>query len=101
MEWPDRNSGLKAIARNAGEAIGVFGTLDWTERNGFSLPSLITGQGFSGKHISFDSSVNVMNLRRIEARLWNCNLRSGLKTFLASLTRAASRTAGRCTTNIA
>ncbi|GAB1719896.1 MAG: hypothetical protein NTAFB09_16270 [Nitrosospira sp.] len=65
------NSGLKAIARNAGEAIGVFGTLDWTERDGFSLPSLITGQGFSGKHVSFDSSVNVMNLRRIEARLWN------------------------------
>lgn len=64
------NSGLKAIARNAGEAIGVFGTLDWTEREGFSLPSLITGQGFSGKHVSFDSSVNVMNLRRIEGRLW-------------------------------
>jgi hypothetical protein len=65
------NAGLKAIARNAGEAIGVFGTLDWTERDGFSLPSFITGQGLSGKHISFDSSVNVMNLRRIEARLWN------------------------------
>lgn len=65
------NAGLKAIARNAGEAIGVFGTLDWTERDGFSLPSLITGQGLFGKHISFDSSVNVMNLRRIEARLWN------------------------------
>jgi mono/diheme cytochrome c family protein len=65
------NAGLKAIARNAGEAIGVFGTLDWTEREGFSLPSFITGQGLSGKHISFDSSVNVMNLRRIEARLWN------------------------------
>jgi hypothetical protein len=65
------NSGLKAIARNTGEAIGVFGTLDWTERDGFSLPSWITGQGLSGKHISFDSSVNVMNLRRIEARLWN------------------------------
>jgi hypothetical protein len=65
------NAGLKAIARNAGEAIGVFGTLDWTERDGFSLPSLITGQGLFSKHISFDSSVNVMNLRRIEARLWN------------------------------
>lgn len=63
------NAGLKAIARNAGEAIGVFGTLDWTERDGFSLPSFITGQGLSGKHISYDSSVNVMNLRRIEARL--------------------------------
>jgi hypothetical protein len=65
------NAGLKAIARNAGEAIGVFGTLDWTERDGFSLPSFITGQGLFSKHISFDSSVNVMNLRRIEARLWN------------------------------
>ena len=63
------NSGLKAIARNAGEAIGVFGTLDWTERDGFSLPAFITGQGLFGKHISYDSSVNVLNLRRIEARL--------------------------------
>jgi cytochrome c2 len=63
------NSGLKAIARNAGEAIGVFGTLDWTERKGFSLPALITGQGLFGRHISYDSSVNVLNLRRIEARL--------------------------------
>ena len=63
------NAGLKAIARNAGEAIGVFGTLDWTERKGFSLPAFITGQGLFSKHISYDSSVNVMNLRRIEARL--------------------------------
>jgi mono/diheme cytochrome c family protein len=63
------NAGLKAIARNAGEAIGVFGTLDWTEREGFSLPAFITGQGLFSKHISYDSSVNVMNLRRIEARL--------------------------------
>ncbi|SCX37489.1 di-heme-cytochrome C peroxidase [Nitrosospira sp. Nsp1] len=63
------NSGLKAIARNAGEAIGVFGTLDWTERDGFSLPAFITGQGLFGRHISYDSSVNVLNLRRIEARL--------------------------------
>ncbi len=65
------NSGLKAIARNAGEAIGVFGTLDWAEAEGFSLAALITGQGFYGKHIRFDSSVNVLNLRRIESRLWH------------------------------
>ena len=45
--------------------------LDWTEREGFSLPAFITGQGLFSKHISYDSSVNVMNLRRIEARLWN------------------------------
>ncbi len=63
------NAGLRAIARNAGEAIGVFGTLDWTEKDGFSLPAFITGQGLVGKHISYDSSVNVLNLRRIEAHL--------------------------------
>lgn len=65
------NAGLKAIARNAGEAIGVFGTLDFGEREGFSLPAFITGQGLFSKHVTFYSSVNVMNLRRIEARLWN------------------------------
>ena len=65
------NSGLRAIGRNAGEVIGVFGTLDWSEKKGFSLSSLINGQGLYGKHISYTSSVNVHNLRRIEARLWS------------------------------
>ena len=64
------NSGLKAIGRNAGEAIGVFGTLDWSERKGFSISSLVAGTGFYGNHISYKSSVNVLNLRRIESRLW-------------------------------
>jgi hypothetical protein len=62
---------LRAIGRNAGEVIGVFGTLDWSEKKGFSLSSLINGQGLYGKHISYTSSVNVHNLRRIEARLWS------------------------------
>ena len=68
MQWNGltENSGLKAIGRNAGEAIGVFGTLDWSERNGFSISSLVAGTGFYGKHISYKSSVNVLNLRRIE-----------------------------------
>lgn len=65
------NSGLNAIGRNAGEAIGVFGTLDWTEKKGFSLSAFLSGQGVSGTHISYTSSVNVHNLRRIESRLWS------------------------------
>lgn len=65
------NSGLRAIGRNAGEAIGVFSTLDWSERKGFSISSLVAGQGFYGNHISYKSSVNVLNLRRIESRLWH------------------------------
>ena len=82
------NSGLKAIARNAGEAIGVFGTLDWTERDGFSLPAFITGQGLFSKHISYDSSVNVLNLRRIEARLLSCSRRYGRKIFFRAIDQA-------------
>lgn len=62
------NAGLGAVGRNAGEVIGVFATLDWKRTPGFSISSLLTGQGFR-THVSFDSSINVHNLRRIEAQL--------------------------------
>src|SRR6202167_517866 len=60
------NAGLGPIGRNAGEAIGVFGTLDWAEEPGTSLSSFISGQGIRSTHISFKSSINVHNLRLIE-----------------------------------
>jgi hypothetical protein len=63
------NAGLGPIGRNTGEVIGVFGTLDWAEKPGLSLSSLISGQGIHATHVSFDSSVNVHNLRLIESRL--------------------------------
>lgn len=63
------NAGLGAIGRNTGEVIGVFGTLDWQRKPGWTLSSLLSGQGFSDSHISFQSSVNVRNLRRIEDQL--------------------------------
>jgi hypothetical protein len=63
------NAGLGSIGRNAGEAIGVFATLDWAEEPGISLSSLISGQGIKSTHISFNSSINVHNLRLIESRL--------------------------------
>jgi hypothetical protein len=63
------NAGLGSIGRNTGEAIGVFGTLDWSEEPGTSLSSLISGQGIKATHISFNSSINVHNLRLIESRL--------------------------------
>ena len=62
------NAGLGSVGRNAGEVIGVFGTLDWKKKPGFSISSLITGQGLK-THVSFESSVNVHNLRRIEEHL--------------------------------
>lgn len=63
------NAGVGPVGRNTGEVIGVFGTLDWAEKEGFSLSALIGGQGF-GNHISFTSSINVRNLRRLESKLW-------------------------------
>jgi hypothetical protein len=63
------NAGLGPIGRNAGEVIGVFATLDWSQQPGISLASVIGGQGFSGPHIDYKSSINVHNLRRIEHRL--------------------------------
>jgi hypothetical protein len=63
------NAGLGSIGRNTGEAIGVFGTLDWAEEPGTSLSSFISGQGIHATHISFNSSINVHNLRLIEDRL--------------------------------
>ena len=63
------NAELGPIGRNAGEVIGVFGTLDWAEKPGTSLSSFISGQGIRATHISFASSLKVHNLRLIEDRL--------------------------------
>jgi hypothetical protein len=63
------NAGLGPIGRNAGEVIGVFATLDWSQQPGISLTSVISGQGFKGPHIDYKSSVDVHNLRHIEHEL--------------------------------
>jgi hypothetical protein len=71
VQWNGRvdNSELGPMARNAGQLIGVFGTLDWQERDGFTLSSILGGQGFSARHIDFQSSIDIRNLRRVEHHL--------------------------------
>lgn len=63
------NAGLGPVGRNTGEVIGVFGTLDWAEEKGSTLSTFIGGQTSGNTRVSFDSSVNVHNLRRIESHL--------------------------------
>jgi hypothetical protein len=64
------NAGVGSIGRNAGEVIGVFGTLDWQQLPGWTLSSALGGQGwFTQTHISFESSVEVSSLRRVEHHL--------------------------------
>ncbi len=71
IQWNGRvnNSGLGPMARNAGQVIGVFATLDWQERDGFTLSSVLGGQGFGSRHIDFQSSIDIRNLRRVENHL--------------------------------
>lgn len=74
------NAGVGPLGRNAGEVIGVFGKLDWTAKtSGFSLGALITGQRSLGEfftnqkrtkpYLDFESSINLVNLERLEAHL--------------------------------
>ena len=63
------NAGLGPMGRNAGQVIGVFGTLDWQEKRGFNLESVLGGQRIGETHVDFKSSINIRNLRRVEDQL--------------------------------
>jgi hypothetical protein len=63
------NSDFGPLGRNSGEVIGVFGTLDWSVKRGSTLSSLIGGQRVGDQHVSYESSIYVHNLRRIESQL--------------------------------
>ncbi|UJP04476.1 MAG: di-heme-cytochrome C peroxidase [Nitrosomonas sp.] len=71
VQWNGRvgNSGLGPMARNAGQVIGVFATLDWQGKEGFTLASVLGGQGFGARYIDFKSSIDIRNLRRVENHL--------------------------------
>jgi hypothetical protein len=89
------NAGVGPIGRNSGEVIGVFGTLDWEERPGFSLSSLIGGWGLRSTHISFNSSINVRNLRRIESQLHRLNSPQWPEDILPPIDKARKARGGR------
>lgn len=64
------NSGVGPLGRNAGEVIGVFGILDWQVKDpGFSLSAYISGQKKKNKVIKFTSSIDLVNLERLESHL--------------------------------
>lgn len=68
------NAALGPLGRNAGEVIGVFGKLDWTETDPgllstANLAAYISGQSRKHRKIDFESSIDLHNLRRLESRL--------------------------------
>jgi hypothetical protein len=74
------NAGSGPLGRNTGEVIGVFGILDWGEEPDswlhpftklakFSPSAWLSGQQNKNHVISFNSSINLFNLQRLESRL--------------------------------
>jgi len=65
------NSGVGPLGRNTGEVIGVFAILDWTSHkpSGFSLSAKLTGQEKKHEIVNFKSSVDLVNLGRLESHL--------------------------------
>ncbi len=69
------NAGVGALGRNTGQVIGVFASLDWQEDHSWfrnwNLAAKISGQSAKRHKIDFDSSVNGVNLSRMEGHLKN------------------------------
>ncbi|UZJ43702.1 cytochrome c [Marinimicrobium sp. C6131] len=64
------NAELGPLGRNVGEVIGVFAKLDWEVKEpGFSLSGHLTGQSNKRERIAFTSSIDLVNLQRLEAHL--------------------------------
>ncbi len=66
------NAGAGPLGRNAGEVVGVFGILDWEAKEpGFftSIPALVSGQKRGAIEIDFKSSIDLVNLERLEDHL--------------------------------
>ena len=64
------NGSLGPLGRNVGQVIGVFGTLDWQVKPGWTIESFLGGQGiFMDSHVDFKTSIDKRNLRRVEKHL--------------------------------
>ena len=64
-----QNAGIGPLGRNAGQVIGVFGTLEFEHNSGINPMAFINKQSFSRGHIKFTSSLDIRNLRLVEKQL--------------------------------
>jgi cytochrome c5 len=64
------NADVGPLGRNAGEVIGVFGSMNWSRSDHWTVSGVLSGQGlFNTNPLDYSSSVNVHNLALIEDRL--------------------------------
>ncbi|MCB1962896.1 MAG: hypothetical protein KDF24_06985 [Rhodocyclaceae bacterium] len=89
------NAGVGPIGRNAGEVIGVFGSLDWRLQKHGTLSTLIGGQSGGVAQVNYESSVNVANLRRIEHHLHTLQSPVWPEAILGRIDRERARKGAR------
>lgn len=82
------NAGVGPLGRNAGEVIGVFAQLDWEAREPeFSLSAYLTGQKNKQQQVSFKSSIDLINLQRLEAHVGKLRSPAWPEEILGSIDR--------------
>lgn len=90
------NAGVGPLGRNTGEVIGVFAILDWTAENpGFSLSGWVSGQKNKRKRIKFKTSINLVNLERLEAHLRSLKSPQWPEEILGEIDREVKAARGR------
>ncbi len=90
------NAGVGPLGRNAGEVIGVFAQLDWQAKEpGFSLSAYLTGQKNKQQRVSFKSSVDLINLQRLEAHVGKLRSPAWPEEILGTIDREKAARGGR------
>ncbi|WP_096085147.1 di-heme-cytochrome C peroxidase [Agaribacterium haliotis] len=85
-----KNAGAGPLGRNVGEVTGVFASLDWSAEQPWYAPlniaARVSGQDSKKEIIKFRSSVDLINLQRLENALKNLKSPSwpGADTVLAN-----------------
>lgn len=79
------NAGVGPLGRNVGQVIGVFGSLDWQKKKGWSVNTFLGGQGLGPSYVDFKSSINKRNLRRVENHLKKLNSPKWPENLLGNL----------------
>ena len=86
------NAGLGPLGRNTGEVIGVFGILDWKAKDAeYSLASILTGQSHKREQIDFQSSIDQVNLQRIEHHLKSLQSPQWPEAILGSINKSQAK----------
>ena len=85
------NAGPGPLGRNVGEVTGVFATLDWQAHKpwyaALNIPARVSGQENKSEVVKFTSSVDLINLQRLETHLQSLSSPAWPEDILGAIDR--------------